>query len=109
MTEANISAYDKFITESAEQYLQTVVLIDDQIYDNNSGSVAASHLTTPPSASRKAALKSSTSLSDKSNKEIENAEILEKPDEVSFHDVQNSFAKKHIICSLYQPEKSALF
>ena len=108
MTEANISAYDKFITESAEQYLQTVVLIDDQIYDNNSGSVA-SHLTTPPSASRKAALKSSTSLSDKSNKEIENAEILEKPDEVSFHDVQNSFAKKHIICSLYQPEKSASF
>ncbi len=108
MTEANISAYDNFIMESAEQYLQTVVLIDDRIYENKSGSVA-SHLTTPPATRRKPALKSSTSSSAKSDKEIEKVEVSEEPDEVSFHDVQNSFAKKHIICSLYQPEKSASF
>ena len=108
MTEASISAYDKFIIESAEQYLKTVVLIDDRIYETKRGSVA-SPLTRPTAASRKAALKSATSLSDKSGKEIKKAEISEKPDEVSFHDVQNSFAKKHIICSLYQPEKSASF
>ncbi len=103
MTEASISAYDKFIIESAEQYLQTVVLIDDRIYENKSGSVA-SRLTKPPAVRRKAALKSATSLSDKSGKEIEKTEDSEKPDEVSFHDVQNSFAKKRIICSLYQPK-----
>ena len=105
MTEASISAYDKFIIESAEQYLKTVVLIDDRIYENKSGSVASS-LTKPPAVRRKAALKSATSSSDKSCKEIEKAEV---PEEVSFHEVQNSFAKKRIICSLYQPKKRASF
>ena len=108
MTEASISAYDKFIIESAEQYLKTVVLIDDRIYENKRGSVA-SGLTKPLAVSRKAALKSATSSSDKSGKEIEKAEVPEEPDEVSFHDIQNSFAKKRIICSLYQPKKSASF
>lgn len=108
MTEASISAYDNFIIESAEQYLQTVVLIDDRIYESESGSVA-SRLTTPSAVRRKAALKSATSSSDKSGKKIEKAEVPEEPDEVSFHDVQNSFAKKRIICSLYQPKKSASF
>lgn len=108
MTEASISAYDKFIIESAEQYLKTVVLIDDRIYENKRGSVA-SRLTKPLAGRRKAALKSATSSSDKSGKEIEKAEVPEEPDEVSFHDVQNSFAKKRIICSLYQPKKRALF
>ena len=108
MTETSVSAYDKFTVESAEQYLQTVVLIDDRIYETKRGSVA-SPLTRPTAASRKAALKSATSLPDKSGKEIEKAELPEEPDEVSFHDVQNSFAEKRIICSLYQPEKSASF
>lgn len=108
MTETRLSAYDKFIIESAEQYLQTVVLIDDRIYENKRGRVA-SHLKTPSAVGRKPALKSVSSSSDKSGKEIEKAEVPEEPDEVSFHDVQNSFAKKRIICSLYQPKKSAPF
>jgi len=108
MTEASISSYDKFILESAEQYLQTVVLIDDRIYENKSGSVA-SRLTKPPTIGRKAALKSATSSSEESYEVIEKTEAHEEPDEVSFHDVQNSYAKKRIICSLYQPKKSASF
>lgn len=108
MTEVSVSAYDKFIIESAEEYLRTVVLIDDRIYEKETGSVA-SHLAKPPAGRRKAALKSATSSSDKSGKKIEKTEVPEEPDEVSFHDVQNSFAKKRIICSLYQPEKSASF
>ena len=108
MTEASITAYDEFIIESAEQYLRTVVLIDDRIYESKSGSVA-SRLKKPTAVRRKAALKSATSSSDKSGKEIEKSEFPEKPDEVSFHDVQNSFARKRIICSLYQPEKDTSF
>jgi len=108
MTEASISAYDKFIIESAKQYLQTVVLIDDRIYENEKGSVA-SRLTKPATTVRKAALKSATSSSAKSGKEIEKSEVLEEADEVSFHDVQNSFAKERIICSLYQPKNNASF
>ncbi len=108
MTETSISAYNQFIIESAEQYLQTVVLIDDRIYEDKSGSVA-SRLMKPPAVRRKAALKSATSSADKIGEEIEKTEVPEEPDEVSFHDVQNSFAKKRIICSLYQPKKRASF
>ena len=108
MTEASISAYDKFIIESTEQYLQTVVLVDDRIYESKSGNVALP-LTKPPSERRKAALKSATSSANNRGKEIEKKEVPEKPDEVSFHDVQNSYAKKCIICSLYQPTKKSSF
>lgn len=108
MTETSISAYDNFIIQSAERYLQTVVLIDDRIYESKSGSVT-SHLSKPPETLRKPALKSVTTASDKSDKELEKPEITEKPDEISFHDVQNSFAKKRIICSLYQPKSTAAF
>ena len=108
MTKASTSAYDKFVFDSAEQYLQTVVLIDDRIYESKSGSVA-SRLKRPTAAGRKPALKSVTSSADKSGKEIDKVEVPQEYDEVSFHDVQNSFAKKCIICSLYQPQKKASF
>ncbi len=108
MTEANISAYDRFILDSAEQYLRTVVLIDDRIYEKKSG-IVASRLTKPPEERRKAALKSAPSSSENSGKEIEKDKVPEESDEVSFHDVQNSFAEKRIICSLYEPKKSASF
>ena len=107
MTKASISAYDKFIIESAEQYVQTVVLIDDRIYESKSGSVA-SRLTQPLEGRRKAALKSATFTVEKKRESAEDIEA-ETLDEVSFHDVQNSFAKKRIICSLYQPKKNASF
>ncbi len=107
MTETIESAYDKFIIESAEQYLHTVVLIDDRIYEDKSGSVV-SHLTKPTAARRKQALKSTASTVEKKKESTEDIDD-ETLDEVSFHDVQNSFAKKRIICSLYQPKKSASF
>ena len=108
MTETIESAYDKFIIESAEQYLHTVVLIDDRIYESKSGSVA-SRLTTPPEVHRKAALKRRAATTVEKKKESTEDIDDETHDEVSFHDVQNSFAKKRIICSLYQPKKSASF
>lgn len=108
MTEPTITAYDEFIVESAEQYLQTVVLIDDRIYEPRSGSVIASWAE-PSTVRRKPALKSATSSSDTSGKVNNKENEPEKTEEVSFRDVQNSFAKKRIICSLYQPGKSASF
>ncbi len=108
MTEPTITAYDEFIIESAEQYLQTVVLIDDRIYEPSSGSVIASW-SEPSTVRRKTALKSATSSSDTSGKVNNKENEPEKTEEVSFRDVQNSFAKKRIICSLYQPGKSASF
>ncbi len=107
MTES-ITAFDKFILESAEQYLHTVVLIDDRIYESKSGNVAAP-LAKPQTGLRKAALKSATIASDNKGERVEESRDSDKPEEVSFHDVQNSFAKKRIICSLYQPKKDASF
>jgi hypothetical protein len=98
----------KFILESAGKYLQTVVLVDDRIYENTSGSVA-SRLMTPSVKLRKAALKSAEAANERKEAADEQTGIAEKPEEVSFHDVQNSFAKKRIICSLYQPKKIASF
>jgi hypothetical protein len=103
-----ISPFNKFVFESAGKYLQTVVVVDDRIYENSSGSVAA-RLTAPPTKLRKVALKSAERAGIKKDATDKKTENKEEPDEVSFHDVQNSFAKKRIICSLYQPKKTALF
>lgn len=102
------SPFHKFILESAEEYLQTVVVVDDRIYETARGSVS-SGLIEPPTRLRKAALKSAEAASEKKDSSDEKTGNTEKPEEVSFHDVQNSFAKKRIICSLYQPKKSAYF
>lgn len=103
-----ISPFNQFILESAGKYLQTVVLVDDRIYENTGGSVA-SRLTVPATKLRKAALKSAEEANEEKDTVDEKKEDTEKTDEVSFHDVQNSFAKKRIICSLYQPNKTACF
>lgn len=102
------SSFNDFILESAAKYLQTVVLVDDRIYEN-AGGIAASRLMAPSTRLRKAALKSAESANVKKGTSDEKTEDAEKAEEVSFHDVQNSFAKKQIICSLYQPKKSASF
>ena len=105
MTENN-SALNRFVLESAQRYLQTVVLIDDRIYDSSSGSVTA-QLTRPTVMQRKSALKSANISSVTEEKAVSQDGEAVPVDEASFHDVQNSFAKQRIICSLYQPEKTA--
>ena len=105
--DSNKSAFQEFIYGSAEQYIHTVVLIDDRIYEPK-GQIATT-ATKPPTRNRKLALGSATTASEKQKKTPEESEVPELPDEVSFHDVQNSFAKKRIVCSLYQPKKTASF
>lgn len=102
------SPFNKFVLESSGKYLQTVVVVDDRIYENTSGSVA-SPLMAPSTRLRKPALKSAEAVNEKKDAADEKTGNAEKLEEVSFHDVQNSFAKKRIICSLYQPKKTASF
>ena len=99
---------DRYIVESAEAYMQTVILIDDRIYDRGSGGVP-SRLTRPQSMTRKPALQSAAASSTVRGKELQLEEPVEEASELSFQDVQSSFAKKRIICSLYQPKISASF
>ena len=80
------SPFRKFILESAGKYLQTVVVVDDRIYDITRGSVSAG-LTTPSAVLRKAALKSAETVKGENNATSESTMNMEKPEEVSFHDV----------------------
>lgn len=102
------SQFSKFILESVSKYLQTVVVVDDRIYEKTSSGLPTG-LMAPPTRSRKAAVKSAQTENDKKSALAGNFVNSEKSEEVSFHDVQNSFAKKRIVCSLYQPLKTASF
>lgn len=102
------SPFNDFILKSVSRYLQTVVLIDDRIYDHKSGSIPE-NLQEPLSRHRKAASKSAGSVLERKENIDKPSEEIDKYEEVSFHDIQNSFAEKRIICSLYQPKKNASF
>lgn len=91
---------ENFSRNAVENFVQTVVFIDDKIYaPPPTGTVLEDKKAKPPKA-RKPSTKSANS-----NVSAENVEIHE--DEIPFspHDIQASFAKKRIVCSLHQPLK----
>ncbi len=94
-----VQAYSEY---AAKEYLQTVVFIDDRIYERSSGSVPGTKEVQPPKARKKV-----TESASNNAKSTRAATIDEEEKEYSPHDIVNSFAKKQIICSLYQPNKDA--
>jgi len=102
------SSFNDFILKSVSRYLQTVVLIDDKIYPPKAVRTPTD-LQEPPSRHRKAASKSAEPVLEKKEVIDKLAEEIDQSEEVSFHDIQNSFAEKRIICSLYQPKQGASF
>lgn len=99
----SLSDYSKY---AAQEYLQSVVFIDDRIYQLDTGSVTdVSKVKTPQK--RKPAV---TSMSVSVSGEQETADVSESENEstpFSPHDIVASFAKKQILCSLFQPKKTA--
>lgn len=93
---------DEFSLNAVESFIQTVVFVDDKIYEQQ-GKVQAKTLDSPKT--RKKAGKSSAAKTFEKN--ICSAE----PTETNFsaHDIQVSFAKKRIVCSLHQPGKGHTF
>lgn len=90
----------EFSRKAAQEFLQTVVFVDDRIYENKSGTVhEPSNVTTPKQR------KKVTKVEEKKSLTITSTENEEQLDEYSPHAVVNSFAKKKIICSLYQPDR----
>jgi hypothetical protein len=96
---------DDFSRNAVENFLQTVVFVDDKIYVSSqpTGTVLEGKKASSPKT-RKPTTKSA---------EIDTIAALagapEKPEElahISFHDIQSNFAKKHIVCSLHQPQKN---
>jgi len=86
-----------------EAFIQTVVFVDDKIYaPPPTGTVLKEKKVSAPKAR-----KASTKSAEKKNSTASVVD-LKKPEEGSTfspHDIQSSFAKKHIVCSLHQPQK----
>lgn len=98
-----VSEFSKY---AAQQFLQTAVFIDDRIYGRKDGAIPGpKQISTPKYRPR--ALKSA----DQEVAPGDKSEIAEESDyeEYSPHDIATSFAKQQIICSLYQPQRSAKF
>ena len=93
-----------FSESATQEFLQTVVFVDDQIYERNRGSVAKPQEVISP-RERKKAMKSRGNQSE----ELPTADDETEMDEYSPQDIVASFAKKQMVCALYQPKKKAKF
>lgn len=91
-----------FSKNAVENFVQTVVFIDDKIYSSASsrGTVLEPKSLSTPKV-RKSAIKSAEITA--SNGSTHN--IPEELPNYSPHDIQASFAKRRIVCSLHQPIK----
>lgn len=91
-----------FSREAVESFVQTVVFIDDKIYGSYGGAVRETKKLAGAIKKRKAASKKvvKKAVTRESRQEI----TIEEP-QFSPHDIQASFAKKRIVCSLHQPLK----
>lgn len=101
-----INTVKKFSEKAAESYIQTVVFIDDRLYDNTESNKTVNKVNTPQR--RKQA-------TNRSKVKTIRADIGEDFEEVIEHtiphpvDIINTFAKKQIVCSLYKPKKNSKF
>lgn len=94
---------NEFSIYASKQFIRTAVVIDDKIYENQSGKLSTPEgLQTPK---RKSALKSplnDVQLDD-------NVNIQDESEGFSWKDLINSFAKEHIVCSLYEPDRQSKY
>lgn len=92
----------EYSERAAQEFLQTVVFIDDRIYEHKSGFVVEPKKVLTPKQRKKATRSAENTIS----KHVVSND-LQDTNEYSPQDIVMSFAKKKIICSLYQPKKDA--
>lgn len=92
-----VSEFSKY---AAQEFLQTVVFIDDRIYEQKDESASEAKQVFTPKLRPKVLKSTNQKATDNTNKIIE--ESID--EEFSSRDIVTSFAKKQIICSLYQPQ-----
>ncbi|WP_418502557.1 response regulator receiver domain [Flagellimonas sp.] len=95
-----VSGYSEY---AAKEFLQTAVFIDDRIYEPKEGKVSEPKVVAAPKV-RKKAVKSAVQA-EEAPANLDDGVVDD--EEYSPHDIVNSFAKKQIICSLYQPRPKA--
>lgn len=97
---------DSFSRKAVESFVQTVVFVDDKIYKSLPKEAIQEERKVFTPKTRKPAIKSATAIN--SNASDGAPKIEEEIAPFSPHDIQASFARKHIVCSLHQPIKKEL-
>lgn len=83
--------------KAAKDFLQTAVIIDDQLFEKQTGEIPRKLKSTKP---RKQAILKKTDDCSKKKTDISSAD----PHSVGTQDLIRSFAKRSIVCSAYQPK-----
>jgi hypothetical protein len=94
----------EFSTFAATQFLRTAVFIDDRIYNQKTKAVEPEK---PQKSSRKLASRNANTQN--YEKLLSSPEDTDENKDFPSQQLVNSFAKKQIVCSLYQPGKSESF
>ncbi|MEL7312236.1 MAG: response regulator receiver domain [Pseudomonadota bacterium] len=97
-----INTVNEYSEYAAGEFLQTVVFVDDRIYESRTRSIADVGKVVSPRSRKKAV----RSLPQKERIAAEAVAETER-DEFSPYEIVTSFAKKQIVCSLYQPSERA--
>lgn len=93
----------QFSLEATRRYLQSVVFVDDEIFEERTG-MAVAAIDDLPKLRKKIYQPEETSSEFKASL-VSGAEAEQQEDEVSYRpkDLVSSFAKEGIICALYEP------
>jgi hypothetical protein len=100
----NIATINDFTKNAVENFVQTVVFVDDKIYASSSKSTVVEPKIVSPPKARKPATKGAAEIPVETPTTASKALV----NEITYspHDIQSSFAKKRIVCSLHQPIKA---
>jgi len=98
-----MSGFDEYSLEAASSFLQTAVFIDANIYQKSTAQVRKVVRKTR----KQTGVSKKTKAAKTATKELEGTEITTDDAIFDAYDIVNSFAKKQIVCSLYEPKKEA--
>lgn len=98
----NITTMDNFTKNAVENFVQTVVFVDDKIYSPPPGGTVIQEKIIATPRLRKSATRSAEERAASIPTETN---LTEEVPPFSPHNIQSSFAKKQIVCSLHQPQK----
>ena len=101
----------EFSIHAAESFIQTAVFIDDKIYDNARSSISKPKDVTHPPKRKSASRKGQKSNKDDNASRIGTGatDLASEDDHSDSASIVDSFAKKQIVCSLYQPKKNVSY